>query len=38
MIIDITYFGYGVGLVMAPWVCGTVLALALSVVRAPRGG
>jgi hypothetical protein len=30
MIIDATYFGYGVGLVIVGWVCGQVVAVILS--------
>lgn len=37
MIIDVTYFGYGAGLVMVGWVCGQLFALALSVLRAVKG-
>lgn len=37
MIIDVTYFGYGAGLVMVGWVLGQCFALALGIIRAVKG-
>lgn len=37
MILDVTYFGYGCGLVMVGWVLGQVYSLALSIIRTFRG-
>jgi hypothetical protein len=31
--IDITYFGYGVGLVMSGWFIGSCVAVVFSVIR-----
>ena len=33
MYLDITAFGYGVGLVMVGWVCGMCVSLLMSVLR-----
>jgi len=30
MLLDVTYYGYGLGLVLVPWIVGAVVASALS--------
>jgi hypothetical protein len=33
MILDITFFGYGVGLVMLGWISGMIVSIVCSIVR-----